>query len=286
LPGAFSFRQIILERIVQKTTFGEILLVPPRSRWDDTICGVAQRNNIILVPLDEAILLEDGVVRPTPHWAEDLTAFCQMVNVVLPSQYLKTVRGYVFARRNGTWFLQYGEKTSSLGLELLGPLFIQYLLTYPDRPIHVRELWGEVMGRGKKRKKVESEFTETHSSFFDGDAMLDPEAKEEYRNRLQELSQCRIVAEEENDFGELDRINTELEMIESVLKSSQGLGGRSVKIGNETKKLVDRIRGAIKTTFKKMEKNNPNLVQFLKNSIESGAYFQYKSSSEISWKFE
>ena len=286
LPGAISFRQIILERIVEKTEFGEILLVPPRSRWDDTICGIAQRNNLILVPLDEAICLENGVVRPTSHWPEYLLAFCRMVDVALPSRYRKKVRDYVFASRDGAWFLQFEETISRLEPELLGPPLIQYLLKYPDRPIHVRELWGEVMGRGRKRKKVEPEFAETCSSFFDGDAMLDPEAKESYRHRLQELSRCRIIAEEENDLGELDRINTELEMIQSTLKSAQGLGGRTVKIGSEVMKLRDRIRHAINVVLKRMEKGNPNMARYLKNSIERGIQFKYNSSSEVSWNFE
>ena len=286
LPGALSFRHIILERVVEKTEFGEILLVPPRDRWDDTICGIAKKHNILLVPLDEVICLGNGTICPTPFWPEYLTAFCQMVDVALPSRYRKKVRNYVFARRDDAWFLQYEETTSKLELELLGPPLIQYLLKYPDRPIHVRELWGEVMGTGKRRKKIESEFSETHSSSFDGDTMLDQEAKEDYRNRLQELSRCRGIAEENNDFGKLDRINTELEMIQSALKSARGFGGRTVKIGNETKKLVDRIRRAMNTTFQKIRKSNPNLAQYLENSIASGSQFQYNSSREVSWNFE
>ncbi|MCL2305279.1 MAG: hypothetical protein FWC43_08050 [Planctomycetaceae bacterium] len=215
LPGTLNLRDKVFERIAEKTEFAEIFLAPPRSRWDDTLCGIAKKHNILLVPLDEVICLGNRTICPTPFWSEYLAAFCQMVDVALPSKHRKKVRSYVFARRDDAWFLQYEETTSKLELELLGPPFIQHLLKYPDRPIHVRELWGEVMGRGTKRKKVDPEFAETHSLFFDGDAMLDPEAKENYRNRLQELSRRRVTAEEDNDLGELDRINTEFEMIQS-----------------------------------------------------------------------
>ena len=285
-PGLLQLRKQVLERIIEKNDFGEILLLPPRNRWDDFIQRAAQKNNVVLVPLDEAIRLENGVIRATPQWPEYLTAFCRMVDVALPSRYRKVVRDYVFARRDDKWFLQYGEITSKLDLELLGPQFIQYLLKYPDRRIPVRELWGEVMGTGRRRKKMETDFAETSSAFFDGDAVLDKEAKANYRNRLLELSKCRIRAEEENDIGELDRINTELETIESILKSSQGLGGKTVKIGNETKKLVDRIRRVLNTTFKKIGKENPNMARFLKNSIEFGSQIKYNSSKEVSWSFE
>jgi len=286
LPGAFNLRDKVFERIVEKTDFGEILLMPPRRQWDDIIVRTAQRNNILLVPLDEVIHLENGKIQATPEWGEYLTAFCKMVDVALPSRYRKVVHDYIFARRDGTWFCQFGETTSTLDPDLLGPSFIQYLLKYPNRPIPVRELWGEVMGRGRRRKKAESDFVETASALFDGDAMLDREAKENYRNRLRELARCRAVAEANNDCGELDRINTELEMIQSVLKSAHGLGGRTVKIGSDVLKLRDRIRHAIGVVIKRLGKNNPNVADYLKKSITSGVAFQYSSSEGGRWKWE
>ncbi|MCL2623548.1 MAG: hypothetical protein FWD31_07785 [Planctomycetaceae bacterium] len=286
LPGTFNMRNKIFERIIEKTEFAELFLAPPRSRWDDTLCGIAKKHNILLVPLDEVICFENGKFCPTPIWPEYLTAFCQMVEIVLPSRYRKVVRDYVFARRNDAWFLQYGEMTSKLELDLLGPQFIQYLLKYPDQRIHVRELWGGIMGTGRRRKKIEVEFEEMSSALFDGDAMLDHEAEENYRNRLLELSRERSMIEKNNDDGKLDQINTEVQIIESTLDSARALGGRSVKIGNETKKLADRIRRVLNTAIKKIGKENPNMARFLKKSIECGSHIKYNSSKEVSWKFE
>ncbi len=284
--NSYNLRDKVFTRIVEKKSFGEIHLVPSRDKWDDTIYELAKESKVLLVPLDEAIWLKDGKISPTPLWPEYLTAFCQMVDISLPSRYRKVVRDYVFARRDEEWFLQYGETKSALDLESHGALFIQYLLKHPGQRIHIRELWGEIMGTGKKRKKATPEFEGMQSVFFDGDAVLDPEATKNYRNRLLELSECRIKAEEDNDFSELDRINTELEMIESALKSSRGFGGRSVKIGNENIKLGDRVRKLVNRSLSIMRKRNPNMARFLKNSLKMGVYFEYKPSAEVSWKFE
>ena len=286
LPGAFNLRDKVFEQIVNKTEFAQILLVPSRNHWDGTLGDLAKKHNILLVPLDEVIWLEDGKICPTPLWPEYLTAFCQMVDISLPSRYRKVVRDYVFAQRDEEWFLQYGETKSALDLGSHGALFIQYLLKHPSQRIPIRELWGEIMGTGKKCKKAASEFEEMQSVFFDGDAVLDQEAAKNYRNRLLELSEYRIKAEDDNDFGALDRINTEFETIESALQSSRGLGGRSVKIGNENIKLGDRVRKLVNRALSMMRKRNPNMARFLKNSLTMGVYFEYKPSTEVSWKFE
>jgi hypothetical protein len=196
------------------------------------------------------------------------------------------VRDYVFARREEEWFLQYGEKTSKLELELAGPPFIQYLLKYPDRKIHVKELWFEVMKPSGSKTKMNDEVAELNSFLSDGEEILDRTAKETFRRRLMELSQERIEAMGNNDGGQLERINTEFETIQSVLKSAHGLGGRDKKIGNEVIKLRDRIRHLMSTVFKRLGKSDPNLAEYLRNSIECGVHAQYKSSSEVTWAFE
>ncbi|MCL2622893.1 MAG: hypothetical protein FWD31_04415 [Planctomycetaceae bacterium] len=281
-----QFRDRLMEAALNREAAGEIILTANRYEWREDVPDIARKHKLLLVPLDEIIQMEDGKLLPTQEWNEYLTAFCKMVEMDLPSKYRKKAQGYVFARRDDEWFLQYGETTSKLELDLLGAPFIQYLLKYPDQRIHVRELWGELMGTGRRRKKIESDFAETLSGLFEGDAMVDREAEENYRNRLLELSQKRIKAEGENKTYELDQINTEFEMIKSTLDSARGFGGRTVKIGNETQKLADRVRQIINRALKSIRKNNPNMAQYLKNSIERGVHFKYNSSSEVSWKFE
>ncbi|MCL2304656.1 MAG: hypothetical protein FWC43_04870, partial [Planctomycetaceae bacterium] len=60
--NSYNLRDKVFARIVEKKSFGEILLVPPRDKWDDTIYELAKESKVLLVPLDEAIWLKDGKI--------------------------------------------------------------------------------------------------------------------------------------------------------------------------------------------------------------------------------
>ncbi|HBT78380.1 MAG TPA: hypothetical protein DEB39_15975 [Planctomycetaceae bacterium] len=287
LPGMFNLRDKVLERIVEKTDFAEILLMPPRNQWNDSILHAAQKNNILLVPLDEAICLGDGKIVSTSEWNEYLTALCKMVEMDLPSTLRKRPEGNLFAKR-GEWIFRFSGREMLLNGELQGPAFMRRLMMTPHREVHVEQLWKEVFGNGKGKIARTEEGAEGDWNAFlsPGEEVLDAAGKTDYRNRLLQLKRDRAEAESENDIAWLERIDAETEAISAQLLKTVDGKGRPRKIGDEKDKLRKRISKNVTKAISMIADNHRELGEHLKSSISMGEHMAYRPSGKVEWSFE
>lgn len=79
--------QEVLDLMARCKRPGAILLTPTRINWDGDLDDLTRNRKMLLVAISEVVEPADGGFQESPAWEEYLQAFCQMVNMTLPSNY-------------------------------------------------------------------------------------------------------------------------------------------------------------------------------------------------------
>jgi len=80
-------RTEILDRIARFQKSGAITLTPTRCHWNDDLEALACARKLLLVSAEEIVEPDGDALRETASWEEYLQAFCQVVQMTLPSNY-------------------------------------------------------------------------------------------------------------------------------------------------------------------------------------------------------
>lgn len=162
-------------------------------------------------------------------------------------------------RQNGdVWTVDYGNQTATVrdarGLQMLAELIAQ-----PDTDIHVLDLSG------------------TREAAKDGDAgpMLDNQAREDYRRRVNELQEELEEAESLADLGRADSLRSEIDFITQELSRAFGLGGRQRAAGDAVERARVNVRRRIKDAVERISEQAPEAGRYLENTIKTGRYCKY-----------
>ncbi|MDR2441873.1 MAG: hypothetical protein LBE12_21165, partial [Planctomycetaceae bacterium] len=286
LPGD-DFRGQILERILRRKGAGEILMTPSRHEWNNGLEEMARENKVLLISLNEIVQMENDKLLPTQEWEEYMAAFCNMVEMDLPSRLHQQPVGNLFAKR-GEWLLRFSGQEISLNGHLQGPAFVQRLMMKPHQEVHVEQLWKEVFGDGNGNvSKIATETSEEWNSFLSsGEEVVDMTGRAEYQKRLIQLKHDRADAIMDNDAAWLERINQETETISTQLQKIVDGKGRVRMLGNERDRLRLRIRKNITKMIDIISRNHKELAEHFQKYIEMGEYLVYQPSEPIEWLFE
>jgi len=84
---AGALRQAVANHVARNEKPGSILMTPTRANWDADIEGLARSHRLMLTPLDEVLSVDGEGLCETPAWEQYRQAFCQMVELTLPSNY-------------------------------------------------------------------------------------------------------------------------------------------------------------------------------------------------------
>jgi hypothetical protein len=239
-----------------------------RMIWNSDLFEILKQRNVPLLAMDDVFEIKDGAFIPTPVWDGAIEAFRQ---AVCPEN-LVAVPDYEFARRGG-WFIRYEGKQTVLPGELFGAFYIQRLLMKPCCEVHVTDLLAEFVGDDQLR--IGS----------GGEEVIDHEARQNYKKRLEELVGQRAEAEKDDDEAWLERIDSETEQIASELLTITGLGGKTRKMGDDVYNIRRRISKTITDAIAKIKENDPSLARHLTNSITLGTMMNYEPDREIDWQF-
>jgi len=153
-----------------------------------------------------------------------------------------------------------------------GMRYLIRLLGAPHAEVHVLELQTGV-GGGEPA----------------GDAgpLLDPEAKQAYRERLAELEADLDEAERFHDTERADRIRTEREFVQRELARAVGLGGRD-RPGAASAAERARVNAtrAIRGAIRRIEECDPSLGHHLDRAVRTGSFCAYDPSpqDEVTWE--
>ena len=173
--------------------------------------------------------------------------------------------GNEFRCEDGIWSIAYEGSGAKL-TELKGFHDIARLLAQLGEPLHCLELSGSAVVTGTP------------------DEVLDPQARRQYRQRIQELQEELEQAEADNDPARAEPARVELDAVIDELARATGLGGRSRKMGDVAERARSAVTWRIRSAIKKIRAAHPRLGQHLSNSIRTGNFCVYSPESATEWQ--
>jgi tetratricopeptide (TPR) repeat protein len=175
--------------------------------------------------------------------------------------------GFSMIREGEYWAVGYEGATfrlkDSLGLRYLEQLFAQ-----PDREIHVLDLAG---GRDAE--------ADAAGALDAGDAgeLLDPEARESYRRRLEDLREEVAEGEANGDSLRASRAREEIEFLGAELSRAVGLGGRGRRAGGAAERARSAVQRRIRNALERIADHAPELSRKLEAAIKTGTFCVFRS---------
>jgi hypothetical protein len=197
----------------------------------------------------------------------------------------------VFVRQGDYWTLifqgQIARFKATRGLQCLA-----LLLRNPGREVHVSELvavlveipvLAEVEGPGLRESGIGVTTAHAHGS----GPILDPQAKAEYRRRLQDLREELEEAQRFGDQGRAARAQDEMNSIAEQLTSAIGLDGRDRRSGAPAERARSAVTRRIKESITRIAEVLPLLGHHLGARIKTGYFCSYNPHPDrpVAWKF-
>jgi hypothetical protein len=105
---------------------------------------------------------------------------------------------------------------------------------------------------------------------------LDHIARNCYRTRLAELALERDEAENNADSGRLERIDTELPVIDAELERAFGLGGRARPLDAASERARSNVQRRLSHALDVIREVSPRQGEHLAASVRTGVYCIYE----------
>ncbi len=182
-----------------------------------------------------------------------------------------------FVREGEFWDIAYDGQSLRLR-DVKGLRYIAFLLAAPGREVHVLELVAAVDGAPEADAAAADGLHAVSGTAFD--PLLDPQAKAEYRGRLEDL---RAEYDEARGFGDDERaarIEQEIDALVEGLARAAGLGGRDRQMASPAERARVNVTKAIRTAIKLAGRESPTLEEHLAASIHTGRFCSYAPPGE------
>jgi hypothetical protein len=117
------------------------------------------------------------------------------------------------------------------------------------------------------------------------DAVLDPEAKRRYRERIDALREEIDEAERFNDPERASRAREEHEQLAHGLAAAVGIGGRDRKLASASERARVNVTRALRTAINRIGDHDPSIGGHLEYSVRTGAFCAYRPppGQEVNW---
>jgi hypothetical protein len=156
-------------------------------------------------------------------------------------------------------------------------------MTFPGRDIVVKDSKGvRILGHlvshpGREFHVLELNNLDAPPAPDQGDAgpLLDDEARRQYRQRLDQLSDELEQAEELGDSEGADRAREEMDMLGKELSRAFGLGGRPRHGSSAAERARVNVRRRIKDAITRISERFPEAGKFLDLSVKTGNYCKF-----------
>lgn len=200
--------------------------------------------------------------------------------------------GNIFRKQGDFWRIVY-DRNEILLKDSKGLRYIAYLLRHPEQDFHVLRLIHEVEGtlsneNGEIHKTMEKRKLPEEglvvSNFENAGEVIDARALAEYRQKIKDLEDEILEAEDNIDFARLEKLKDEKEFLEDQILAASGLMGRTRKFDDPVEKARKSITNRINDSRKKIQKDHPTLGQHLINCIKTGPYCSYTPDKPTSWE--
>lgn len=112
-----------------------------------------------------------------------------------------------------------------------------------------------------------------------GDAgeLLDPQARSQYRARVEELRETIEEAEKQSDLGRAERAQQELDQITAELARAVGLGGKTRRAGAAAERARVNVQRRLRDAANKLAEHDPELGRHLEWAVKTGTYCSYRA---------
>ncbi|WP_246235724.1 ATP-binding protein [Streptomyces boluensis] len=119
------------------------------------------------------------------------------------------------------------------------------------------------------------------ASTLGGDAVLDEEAKRQYRRRLDRLDEEIDRATATGNAHRAAEYDRERAALLAELRAAAGLGGRTRRLGDEAERARKAVTARIRDTLRRLDTRNPQLAAHLRESVSTGLICAYRPRGRV-----
>jgi tetratricopeptide (TPR) repeat protein len=201
-----------------------------------------------------------------------------------PATATVSTRENIFRREGDYWSVSYQGHTLLLR-DIKGLRYLARLLADPGREFHALDLVAAERGWSENADRS-SEPGLSISSGLDAGALLDPQAKETYRQRLAEIDEDIEEAQAMGDDERAAQAETERDWLVRELSRAVGLGGRDRRAGSASERARASVTRALRQAMDRVRQYHPALGEHLDRAIRTGAYCAYLPDPRVptAWK--
>jgi tetratricopeptide (TPR) repeat protein len=196
-----------------------------------------------------------------------------------PSAAAVTLSQAEILRRDGDYWTVCYEGAVFRLRDTKGLHYLAHLLRHPREEFHVADLVAAVGGQAEDATDSRSESATPDlaraTSLGDAGELLDPQARTEYKQRLEDLRAELEQATEWGDTERAGRLQEEIQFISEELSAAYGLGGRSRKGADTAERIRKAVSNRIRDTIARIEKENRALGEHLAEAVRMGAFCSY-----------
>ncbi len=193
----------------------------------------------------------------------------------------------LFRREGEYWTISFDGTTCRLR-DIRGLQFLALLLARPGEEVHSLEI--ARAGAEEPRavgSKVAADAVRAGAKegLSDAGEVLDAEAREAYRTRLNDLHSELEEAREFNDTGRTERAEAEVEFLTRELSQAVGLGGRSRRAASAAERARVNVTRGIKAAIARVHENHPSLGEHLTEAVRTGNFCCYEPAGpDLPWE--
>jgi non-specific serine/threonine protein kinase len=196
-------------------------------------------------------------------------------------------------RREGdVWRVEYEGRTRFVK-DAKGLRHLALLLDNPGVEFHAVDIVGQTEGTtaapgARGSAAGDSDVEARRAGDGDAGALLDPQAKREYRSRLEDLRAEIEEAESFNDPERAARAREELEFIGRELSSAVGLGGRDRKAASNAERARVNVTRAVKGVIRRIAAEDESLGRELETTVHTGYFCRYEPDPRhpVTWQVD
>jgi hypothetical protein len=196
-------------------------------------------------------------------------------------------------RREGdAWRVEYEGRTRFVK-DAKGLRHLALLLDNPGVEFHAVDIVGQTEGTtaapgARGSAAGDGDVEARRAGDGDAGALLDPQAKREYRSRLEDLRAEIEEAESFNDPERAARAREEMEFIARELSSAVGLGGRDRKAASNAERARVNVTRAVKGVIRRIAAEDESLGRELDTTVHTGYFCRYEPDPRhpVTWQVD
>ncbi|MHB8467902.1 MAG: adenylate/guanylate cyclase domain-containing protein, partial [Acidimicrobiales bacterium] len=164
-----------------------------------------------------------------------------------------------------------------------GLQYLARLLREPGREFHVADLAGVHVPLESGWAAVEP-LDGAVDGWGDAGVVLDDQARDAYRTRLNELRGDRDEAVARGDAASAEKAEEEIDFLTRELGAAFGIGGRARRSSDTGERVRKAVSNRIRDSLAKVQRVHPTLGRHLANSVRTGTFCCYDPETPVTWR--